>query len=189
VFVYLKKTAVLLYPNYSEYELSVALSILMQAEKPVVTVGVTHQPIKGEAGLVCLPEEAVDEINPEDIDSLLLTGCLDIFALSEEKVERLVGFIKKVTNKDTVIGSISSSPYLLAKAGLLEGKTYTVGMYEEDRKKTGLFNEAHYSSSLVVQDGNLITARGSGFIRFGKTFGRALNLNFDERWYIDKEND
>lgn len=187
--MYLKKTAVLLYPQYSEYELSVALSILMQAEKPVVTVGVTHQPIKGEAGLVCQPDATVDEINPEDIDSLLLTGCLDIFSLPEEQVERLVGFIKKVTNRDTVIGSISSSPYLLAKAGLLKDKTYTIGMYEEDRKKTGLFDEALYSSALVVQDGNMISARGSGFIRFGKLFGQALNLKFDERWYGDKEND
>lgn len=35
----MNKTAVLLYPQFSEYELSVALSILMQGNKPIVTVG------------------------------------------------------------------------------------------------------------------------------------------------------
>jgi hypothetical protein len=82
----MKKTAVLLYPNYSEYELSVALSILMQAEKPVVTVAGSREPIRGEAGLVCLPDATVNDINPEEIDSLLLTGCLDIFALNDGEV-------------------------------------------------------------------------------------------------------
>ncbi|WP_245827549.1 hypothetical protein [Paenisporosarcina indica] len=36
-----KETAVLLYPQFREYELSVALSILMQGNKPIVTVGLT----------------------------------------------------------------------------------------------------------------------------------------------------
>lgn len=33
----MKKTAVLLYPQFSEYELSVALSVLMQGGKSVIT--------------------------------------------------------------------------------------------------------------------------------------------------------
>jgi 4-methyl-5(b-hydroxyethyl)-thiazole monophosphate biosynthesis len=181
----MKKTAVLMYPNYSEYELSVALSILMQAEKPVVTVAVSREPVRGEAGLVCLPDATVDDINPEEIDSLLLTGCMDIFALNEGEVNHLVNFIQRVVNEDTIIGSISSSPYLLAKAGLLNERNYTIGMYEDDRKKTSVFNEAYYSNDLVVRDGTLITARGSGFIRFGIDFGKTLNLKFDERWYLE----
>lgn len=126
----------------------------------------------------------VDEINPEEIDSLLLTGCLDSFALNDREVNSLAEFIQRVINEDTVIGSISSAPYLLAKAGLLNERNYTVGMYEDNRKKTGVFNEAHYLNDLVVRDGTLITARGSGFIRFGIAFGKALNLKFDERWYL-----
>lgn len=44
----MKKTAVLLYPQFSEYELSVALSILMQGGKPIITLGVNNEPIRGE---------------------------------------------------------------------------------------------------------------------------------------------
>ena len=177
----MKKTAVLLYPQYSEYELSVALSILMQGGKPVVTVGGNMHPITGESGLTCLPDTTVDEINIDEIDSLLLTGCMDVFALENEKT--LIDFIGDIESKVTIIGSISSSPYLLAKAGVLKGKKYTIGMTEEDREKSVILEKENYSEELVVQDGKVITARGRGFIRFGVCFGKALNLEFHESWY------
>jgi protein deglycase len=100
------KTAVLLYPLFSEYELSVALSILMQGKKEIITVGLNHQPIKGESGLTCLPDVSVDEVNIEEIDSLLLPGCMDIGTLKDE--EMWFDFIRKVTNENTIIASISS---------------------------------------------------------------------------------
>ncbi len=53
--------------------------------------------------------------------------------------ERLFEFLKKVTTKEKVIASISSSPFLLAKAGILRWKKYTVGMTEEDKEKVGVF--------------------------------------------------
>lgn len=177
----MKKTAVLLYPQFSEYELSVALSILMQGKKPIVTVGLNNQLIKGESGLSCVADATVDEINFEEIDSLLLPGCMDIMSLNDE--ERLFDFIKQVATKETVIASISSSPFLLAKAGVLKGKKFTVGMTEENRKESRVFENENYSEEIVVQDGNIITARGRGFIRFGSYLGKALNLEFDERWY------
>ncbi|QNK90037.1 DJ-1/PfpI family protein [Sporosarcina sp. resist] len=179
----MKKTAVLLYPQFSEYELTVALSILMQGKKQVITVGLNKQPIKGESGLSCVAAATVDEINFEEIDSLLLPGCMDIMSLYEE--ERIVDFIKQVVTKETVIASISSSPFLLAKAGVLRDKKYTVGIIKENMEKSGVFNLENYSEQIVVQDGNIITARGRGFVRFGEYLGKALNLEFDKRWYSE----
>ncbi|MFT4413794.1 DJ-1/PfpI family protein [Fredinandcohnia humi] len=177
----MKKTAVLLYPQFSEYELTVALSILMQGNKPIVTVGTDKLPIKGESGLTCLVDTTIEEIEIEEIDSLLLPGCMDISTLVDE--QRLFDFIRNVVSKDTVVASISSSPFLLAKAGLLQDKKYTVGLTSEDMDQLGVFDKRNYSDELVVQDGNLITARGRGFVPFGICFGKALHLEFDERWY------
>ncbi|KAA0965431.1 4-methyl-5(B-hydroxyethyl)-thiazole monophosphate biosynthesis protein [Sporosarcina sp. ANT_H38] len=177
----MNKTAVLLYPQFSEYELSVALSILMQGGKSSITVGLNNQPIKGESGLSCIADATVDEINFEEIDSLLLPGCMDIMSLIDE--DRLTAFIQRVTTKETVIASISSSPYLLAKAGVLGDTKFTVGMTKENMEKSGVFEKKKFSEEIVVQDGNIITPRGRGFIRFGICFGKALNLEFDERWY------
>jgi protein deglycase len=179
-----KKTAVLLYPQFSEYELSVALSILMQGNKPIVTVGLNKKPIKGESGLSCLVDATVDEINFTEFDSLLLPGCMDIMTLIDDP--KLFEFIKQVDSNDTIIASISSSPFLLAKAGVLRGKKFTVGLTVEAIEKLGVFEKENYSEDVVVQDGNIITARGRGFIRFGITLGKALNLKFDEGWYQEE---
>lgn len=176
-----KKTAVLLYPLYSEYELSVALSILMQGNKEVVTVGINPKPVKGEAGLTCVPDTSVDELDIEEIDSLLLPGCMDVGTLKDEK--KWFDFIKKAANEQTIIASISSSPFLLAKAGVLKGKKYTVGLPKEALSSLEVFEVENYSNDLVVQDGNIITARGSGFIHFGELFGKSLGLEFDMNWY------
>jgi protein deglycase len=154
----------------------------MQGQKPVVTVGLSNVPITGEAGLTCMPDTIIDEVNLEEIDSLLLPGCMDII-MNEDK---LINFIKKVATNECIIASISSSPILLAKAGVLKGKKYTVGLTKECMIQSEVFEMANFSEELVVRDGNIITARGRGFIRFGKYLGEALNLTFDENWYKER---
>ena len=66
---------------------------------------------------------------------------------------------------------------------ILKNKNYTVGLVEEARKASGLFEGANYIDELIVQDGNLLTAWGSAFIEFGIRFGELLNLKFEEGWY------
>ncbi|WP_210367460.1 DJ-1/PfpI family protein [Bacillus sp. REN3] len=177
----MQKTAVLLYPQFSEYEVSVALSILMQGEKPVMTIGMDKLPIKGESGLSCVADTTYAEANLEEIDSLLLPGCMDIMAIGNQ--DGYIDFIKQAAVKAKVIAGISSSPLLLAKAGVLTGKKYTAGLTKQFMEASGVFDLDNYSQELVVQDGNLITARGRGFIKFASFLGRGLNLEFDERWY------
>ncbi|MBG9456620.1 4-methyl-5(B-hydroxyethyl)-thiazole monophosphate biosynthesis protein [Lysinibacillus sphaericus] len=177
----MKKTAILLYPQFSEYELSVALSILMQGDKPIVTVGLNSEKIKGESGLSCIADTQISEVNLDEIDSLLLPGCMDIALLINE--QELIDFIGNAHVKGAIIASISSSPSLLAKAGVLKNRKYTVGLLLEDIRKLDFFDLTHFSDDLVVQDGNIITARGRGFIQFGITIGKALHLSFDENWY------
>jgi hypothetical protein len=58
---------------------------------------------------------------------------MDIMKLANE--ERLFTFLKEIESTVSVIASISSSPFLLAEAGLLKGRKYTVGMLEGDRGK------------------------------------------------------
>ena len=178
----MKKTAVLIYPNFSEYELTTALSILMQGAKPVSIISIDKEPVKGEAGLALMADQTMDQVNYEEFDSLLLTGCMDIFAILDNA--KYIDFIKKISNQENfTIASISSSPALLAKAGLLKNKKYTVGLLEEARNSSGIFEAENYVNELVMKDGNIITAWGSAFIDFGILFGKTLDLQFEEGWY------
>jgi putative intracellular protease/amidase len=109
---------------------------------------------------------------------------MDIASVVEN--EKYIEFVQEIANQENfIIASISSSPMLLAKAGLLKGKKYTVGLLEEHREQCGLFHGANYIEDLVVQDGNVITAWGSGFIKWGAQFGKAVKVEFEEAWYRD----
>lgn len=178
----MKSTGVLLYPLFSEYELTVALSILKQGNHPITTIGITSGPIKGESDLICIPDRTIYNTDISTLDSILFPGCMDITTLYGNN--DIIEFIRKCTSsKDLVVAAISSSPYLLAKAGVLKNRKFTIGMEYEQRKVTGIFDEENYCSELVVQDRNILTARGSGFIQFGIKLGELLELQFDPKWY------
>ncbi|WP_240189968.1 hypothetical protein [Bacillus sp. P14.5] len=66
---------------------------------------------------------------------------------------------------------------------MLHGKRYTVGLVEEARDRSGVFEKENYSDEILVQDGKIITARGRGFVEYGVAFGKALGLAFDGSWY------
>lgn len=75
------------------------------------------------------------------------------------------------------------APYFLAKAGILIGKKYTVGLTQEQRDFLGVFEEENYSMNGVVRDGDVITSRGRYFIDFAFAIGDALGLKYDKAWY------
>lgn len=88
-----------------------------------------------------------------------------------------IEFVKNITAQDNfLVASISRSPFLLAKAGILKGKKYTVGIAEDIRKASPYFEEDNYRAELVVEDKNLITARGAAFKMNLSMNGRALMI-------------
>ena len=84
------------------------------------------------------------------------------------------------------------------KAGLLEDKKYLAGVLKSElleegftmkqmenmRDITELENDDGTVDTYCI-DGNLLTAVGVGFIKFGIEFGKMLKLEFEPRWYGD----
>ncbi len=175
------KTGILLYDRFSEYELSVVLSVLTQGNKEKVFIGWNPNPVKGEAGLTCIPETTIDQVDISEIDSLVLPGVDDFKHLVE--AEELFTFVRKVAEQNAIIAAISSAPIVLAKAGVLSGHNYTVGVSMEFLSESGFFEVDNYIDGPLVQDRNIITARGSYFIGFAVAFGRKLGLEFNPSWY------
>ncbi|MFG3613289.1 DJ-1/PfpI family protein [Rummeliibacillus stabekisii] len=174
-------TGILLYPRFSEYELSVLLSVLMQGRKQILYIGLNHKVVKGEAGLPCMPDTTIKEIDINQLDSIVLPGVDDFEHLVNHA--ELKSFLHRFKQRDIVIGAISSAPYLLSMSGLLNGRKYTTGLTKDQRSFLGTFNEGIYANSSVVVDRNLLTAKGSSFIDFAIQFGELLHLEFDKSWY------
>ncbi|MCG1023563.1 DJ-1/PfpI family protein [Sutcliffiella horikoshii] len=174
-------TGIMLYQRFSEYELSVLLSVLRQGGKKVLFIGLDDQFVKGEAGLPCIPEMTIQDVDLEILDSIVLPGVDDFEHLVGH--QELSAFLARANDNKRVIAAISSAPYLLSMSGLLAEKKYTTGLTKEQRDFLGTFNEGDYTDLPVVVDDTIITAKGSAFIEFAFAFGDRLQLNYQKEWY------
>ncbi len=74
----MKKTAVLIYNQFCNFEIAPALEMLAMAQKPITIFSKSLIPVRSEEGLTVLPEMTIDELKLEEYDSLLLPGAMDI---------------------------------------------------------------------------------------------------------------
>lgn len=89
----MKKTAILVYDQFCNFEIAPALEMLAMAEKPITIFAKTLSRIRSEDGLTVIPEKSIDELNLNEYDSLLLPGAIDIREAIEDNA--ILDFIKK----------------------------------------------------------------------------------------------
>lgn len=182
----MKRTAVLIYEGFCNFELSVALEMLAMAGKPITVFAVEKNVVRSEEGLRVVPEKCIAELDIEEYDSLLLTGAADIAeAVNNPSV---IDFVKAFGERHCIIGAISIAPLLLVKAGLLAGKRFMAGATkaevieegfpEEDLRHMVGWDDAvlHPIPNGYMRDGNIITSVAFHFIQWAMAFGRAVGI-------------
>ena len=65
----MKKTAVLIYNQFCNFEISVALEMMAMAEREFVIISKTLEPIKSEEGIKVIADKTIEEIDIDDFDS------------------------------------------------------------------------------------------------------------------------
>ncbi|WP_061997104.1 DJ-1/PfpI family protein [Clostridium sp. ATCC 25772] len=183
----MKKVAVLIYDEFCNFEISVALEMLAMVEKPFVIVSKTLNPIRSEEGIKVIADKTIDEVDLEEFDALLLPGAMDIREVIEDNC--IIEFIKSFSEKDKIIGAISIAPILLLKAGVLKNKRFMAGVNQEDLLQEGFSKRdlemmIGWNDNLnepieegYIQDNNIITSVSYNFIKWAMAFGRAIGIN------------
>lgn len=187
----MKKTAILIYDSFCNFEISVVLEILAFAGKPITVFGIAKQAIRSEDGLSVLPDDTIDHIDLDEYDSLILPGAMDIRESIEN--EKIIDFIKKFDGK--IIGAISIAPLLLVKAGLLSGKPFMAGVNKEEIFEEG-FSERDLAEmvgwddnlSTPVKEGhmitdNIITSISYNFVKWALAFGKMLGIDIPAKTF------
>lgn len=82
--------------------------------------------------------------------------------------DRLIGFLKSGINTDVVFAAISSSPLLLAKAGVLKGKKFTAGFFMRMAVVCPFIEKENFIHKGIMCDGNVITGIGMFFREFAE---------------------
>lgn len=87
------------------------------------------KPIKSEEGMLVIADCTFEELNIEEYDSLLITGCTD----AKEPMEdvKTLEFISKFHDAGALIGAISIAPLFLLELGYLKGKPFMIGTEKE----------------------------------------------------------
>ena len=187
----MKKTAILIYDSFCNFEISTVLEILALAEKPITVFGITREAIRSEDGLSVLPDDTIDNLDLDAYDSLILPGAMDIREAIEN--ERIIDFIKKFEGK--TIGAISIAPLLLVRAGLLNGKPFMAGINEEQIFEEG-FSESDLAEMVGWDDnlskpveagyiiaGNIITSISYNFVKWALAFGKMLGIDIPAKTF------
>ncbi|MGL5087710.1 MAG: DJ-1/PfpI family protein [Clostridium sp.] len=183
----MKKVAVLIYDQFCNFEISVALEMLAMARKPFVIISKTLNPILSEEGLRVIADKIIEEVDLEEFDSLLLPGAMDIRAVIEDN--SILEFIKSFYNQEKNIGAISIAPILLLKAGVLKNKRFMAGVNQDDLLQEGFLykdlelmigwddNLAAPIEEGYIVDNNIITSVSYNFIKWAMAFGRAIGID------------
>jgi 4-methyl-5(b-hydroxyethyl)-thiazole monophosphate biosynthesis len=169
-----KKAAFLIYPMFCNFEIAIALELLALKEKEVVVFALDREPVLCEEGLRVVADKTMDEFFIDDYDCLILSGIggnPDAVLYNREYIDFLRQFCGR---EDILIASISISPVLLAQAGLLRGKKFCVGMYEDDRDELSFFEYENQVRAPLVSDGNIITSMGLAYREFAVEIVRKL---------------
>ncbi len=149
-----------------EIEALTPVDILRRGGAEVVTVGVGGKIIRSSHGINIEADITENEVVLDDeVEGIVLPGGMPGTINLEHSacVQKSVQFCAQ---RGLMIGAICAAPSILGHCGLLAGKEATVyPSFEEELKGAVL------SSSYVVRDGNIITARGMGV---SVDFGLAL---------------
>lgn len=184
----MSRFAVILYPNFSLQEITCLTSALsVWFEEKIDFIASENKEYCSEEGLSVVPTKTMDDTNITDYDCVILPGTINpLPALYDD---RLIDFLKSGINTNVVFAAISSSPLLLAKAGVLKGKKFTAGFFMQMAEVYPFIEKENFTHEGVVCDGNVITGIGMFFREFAEAVLRRFEYDIGNNFMRDKPDD
>lgn len=183
----MKKIAVLLYPHFSLQEVTTLTSCLtVWFGQTLDFVGSEIKPYQSEDGFLVTPTKRARDVSAGDYDCVILPGTIDPMpALFDDTLTEFL----RGAGKNTLLAAISSSPLLLAKAGLLDKHKFTAGFFMQMVDHFPFIPGENFVHQPLVEDGNVITAIGFAFREFAEKVLNCLGFDPGEKlmWPVEGE--
>jgi len=163
-----KRVAVLVYPDVEVLDFCGPFEVFSatrldeerRRETPspfdVFLVAQTREPVTASGGMKVVPEYDLDSCPP--LHLLVVPGGWG--SRKEVHNERLVGWIRRRAAEVETLTSVCTGSFLLAEAGLLEGKRATTHWKSLDRMRETYPAVTVERDLHVVEDGNVVTSAG-----------------------------
>jgi len=155
-----RRIAALAADGFEKVELAVPMKALQAAGAKVDVISLRHGNIRGvnlhEPASRVHVDKTIAQANPDDYDGLLLPGGFINPDLLRQSAEARA-FVRAFDQAGKPIASLCHGPWVLASAGLLQGRTLTSWPgVRDDLVNAG----ATWLDEPLVRDGNLVTSRG-----------------------------
>jgi transcriptional regulator GlxA family with amidase domain len=129
-----------------------------------VTIATTqpHRVVHGQSGLNLLADHRLSDLDPElQRDTIMITGK----GLTEEENACVVEWVRRAASKARRVVSVCAGAFLLAQAGLLDGRRATTHWRLLDTLQSRFPKVKVEKGPIYVQDGKVWTSAGvsSGF--------------------------
>jgi len=162
----MKEVLCFIYDGFADFEIVLTCSGLNEdVNYKIIYIAYENTPIYGCSGLKIIPDKTVSEIvDIKKFEGLIIPG--GGTRILKPELEKL---IKRLNEEEKLLAAICAGAEFLAKTGILNGKKYTTtkepSSYEE-KNEIDPFPRDSYVEKRVIQDGNLITAKGYAFTDF-----------------------
>ncbi|MCC6345699.1 MAG: DJ-1/PfpI family protein [Nitrospirales bacterium] len=150
------RVVVALADGFEEVEAMAIVDVLRRAEIETVIAGLHGGPVVSARKVRVVPDTTIDTIRAEDFDMIVLPGGQP-GADNLNADERVKQLIRDFHGRGKYTGAICAAPYVLANAGVLDGKRVTAYPSYRDRLGGALYQEGS-----VVEDSTVLTSRGAG---------------------------
>lgn len=150
--------------GFEEIEALCPLDLMLRAELDVKTVSVSETRIvKGAHDIEVFADTILSELDPSVKPEMVILPGGKAGAFTLDANEKVIKYITDTNARGGFVAAICAAPMILGNLGLLEGKEAICYPGFEKYLKG-----AKISAEKVVQDGNIITAKGMGVsLQFG----------------------
>src|SRR5215216_7841398 len=150
-----KTIAIVAYPGVALLDLVVTQTVLDRGTSyRTVSVGERTEPMDSNTPMAVIPEKRFEEV-PDPFAIIVPGG--GIASLEAMGNERLLNYLRFAEHGAELVSSVSTGAFVLAAAGLLEGRQATTHpAYAELLEKLGV----NYVQSYSVEDGKFLTMEG-----------------------------
>jgi len=154
----MKKVMVILAQGYEEGETVEIIDILRRAGFQADSVSITGEYVESQGHIVLKADRVMgDDVSEfHDYDMIVLPGG---WAGTDNMMNdpRVIELVQYYSANDKYVAAMCAAPNVLAKAGVITGKTMTA---YPGQKTEPFYKDAHYVTDTVAFDGKLVTSRG-----------------------------
>lgn len=167
------KTYILVYEDFAQFEVILA-SYFLKTRGEVITVGLTDNVVTSSEGFKIVPDITIDEVVAKEVEVFLVPGGNPFNIFEYSKVYEI---LRELNAMNKTIGALCAGVIHLGKAGVLTNKSYATSIDLNDFKD--LASQGYIDKNVVI-DGNIITAKATGYVDFAIEIGKMHNIYENE---------